>query len=49
VVRVILFWMDFAYNHGMAYFLSLVQQNFMVVNAKEGVGTGYALGAGGLP
>ncbi len=40
---------DFTYNHGMAYFLSLVCQNIMVVDAKESVSTSYMLGAGGLP
>ncbi len=40
--------MDFIYNHGMAYFLSLVQQDGMLVDAKKRVGTGYTLGAGGL-
>jgi hypothetical protein len=49
VVRVVLVWTDFTYNHGMAYFLSLVQRDVMVVNAKECVGTGYMLGVGGLP
>jgi hypothetical protein len=49
VVRGILVWMDFTYNHGMAYFLSLVQRDVMVVNAKESFGTGYTRGAGGLP
>jgi hypothetical protein len=48
-VRIVLVWMDFAYNHGMAYFLSLVQRDVVVVNAKERVGTGYTLGVGGLP
>ncbi len=47
-VRVILVRTDFTYNHGMAYFFSLVQWDVMVVNAKEHVGTGYMLGAGGL-
>jgi hypothetical protein len=47
-VRVILVWMDFTYSHGMAYFLSLVQRDVMVVDAKEHVGTGDMLGAGGL-
>ncbi len=32
----------------MAYFLSLVQQDVVVVDAKERVGTGHTLGAGGL-
>jgi hypothetical protein len=49
VVRVVLFRTDFTYYHGMAYFLSLVCQNVMVVNAKESVSTGHVLGAGGLP
>jgi hypothetical protein len=35
VVRVILVSMDFTYNHGMAYFISLVQQDVMVVDAKK--------------
>jgi hypothetical protein len=48
-VRVVLVQMDFTYNHGMAYFLSLVQWDVMVVNAKESVGTSYMLGDGGLP
>jgi hypothetical protein len=47
-VRVLLVWTDFTYNHGMAYFLSLVQQDVVVVDAKERVGTGYTLGAKGL-
>ncbi len=34
-VRVILVWMNFTYNHGMAYFLSLVRWDVMVVDAKE--------------
>jgi hypothetical protein len=49
VVRVILVWTDFTYNHGMAYFFSLVGQDVMVVDAKESDGTGYMLGAGGIP
>jgi hypothetical protein len=49
VVRVVLVWTDFTYNHGMAYFLSLVPQDVVVVDAKERVGTGYTLGVGGLP
>jgi hypothetical protein len=48
-VGVILVRMDFAYNHGVAYFLSLVQRDVILVDAKERVGTGYMLGAGGLP
>ncbi len=48
-VRVILFWMDFTYNHGMAYCLPLVCWNVMVVDVKESVSTGYTLGAGDLP
>ncbi len=48
-VRVVLVWTDFTYNHGMAYFLSLVRRDVIVVNAKECVGTGYTLGVGGLP
>ncbi len=47
-VRLVLVWTDFTYNHGMAYFLSLVQQDVVVVDAKERVGNGYTLGAGGL-
>jgi hypothetical protein len=49
VVRVVLVWMGFTYKHGMAYFLSLVRWDVMVVDAKESVGTSYTLGAGGLP
>jgi hypothetical protein len=49
VVRVILVWTDFTYNHGVAYFLPLVQRDVVVANAKERVGTGYRLGVGGLP
>ncbi len=48
-VRVILVWTDFTYNHGMAYFLSLVRRDVVVVDVKEHVGTGYMLGVGGLP
>jgi hypothetical protein len=48
VVRVVFVWTDFTYNHGMAYFLSLVRRDVMVVNAKECVGTGKTLGVGGL-
>jgi hypothetical protein len=47
-VRVVLVWMDFPHNHGMAYFVSLVEWDVMVVDAKECVGTGYMLGVGGL-
>jgi hypothetical protein len=47
-VRVILVWSDFTYDHGMAYFLPLVQQYVVVVNAKECVGTGNTFGVGGL-
>jgi hypothetical protein len=47
-VRVVLVWTDFTYNHGMAYFLSLEQRDILVIDAKESVGTGYTLGAGGL-
>ncbi len=49
VVRVILVWTDFTYNHGMGYFLSLVRQDGVVVDAKERVGTSYTLRVGGLP
>jgi hypothetical protein len=49
VVRVILVWMDFTYYHGMAYLISLVQRDVMVVDAKERVGTGYMIGAGAFP
>ncbi len=49
VVWVVLVWTDFTYNHVMAYFLSLVRLDVVVVNAKERVGTGYTLGVGGLP
>jgi hypothetical protein len=31
-VKVVFFLTDFTFNHGMAYFLSLVQRNVMVVN-----------------
>ncbi len=48
-VRVILFRTYFTYDHGMVYFLSLVQWNVMVVNAKESGSTGYMLGARGSP
>jgi hypothetical protein len=48
-VRVIPVWIDFTYNHGMAYFLSLVQWDVVVDDAKECVGTSYMLGVGGLP
>ncbi len=48
-VRVILFWSDFTNNHGVAYFLPLVQQDVVVVDAKECVGTGNMVGVGGLP
>jgi hypothetical protein len=48
-IRVILVWTDFTYNHGIAYFLSLVQRDVVVVDAKERVGTGYMLGVGGDP
>jgi hypothetical protein len=40
--------MVFTYKHGMAFFLSLVQWDVMAVDAKERVGIGYTLGAGGL-
>jgi hypothetical protein len=48
-VGVILFQTEFAYNHGVAYFLSLVQRDVMVVDANECVCTGYTLGVRGLP
>jgi hypothetical protein len=48
LVRVVIVWTNFTYNHGMAYFLSLVRRDVMVVGMKECVGTGYMLGAGGL-
>jgi hypothetical protein len=48
-VKVILFRMDFPNNHGMVFFLSLVHQNVMVVDAKESVSTSHTLCAGGLP
>jgi hypothetical protein len=48
-VRVVLFWTDFTNNHGMAYFLPLVRQDVVVVNAEECVGTGNTFGVGGLP
>jgi hypothetical protein len=49
VVRVILFQSDFTRNHGVAYFLPLVQWDIIVVNAEECVGTGNTFGVGGLP
>jgi hypothetical protein len=48
-VRVILFWFNFTNNHGVAYFLPLVQWDIFLVDAEERVGTGYMLGVGGLP
>ncbi len=48
-VRVVLFWLDFTNNHGMAYFLPLVQQDVLVVDAKECVGTSNTFGVGGPP
>ena len=48
-VRVILVRKDFTYNHGMAYFLSLVQRDVVVVDAKEQVGTATCLELGGIP
>jgi hypothetical protein len=48
-VRIVLVWMNFTYYHGMACFLSLAQQDVLVVDVKERVGTGYTLGVGGLP
>jgi hypothetical protein len=48
-VKVILFWLDFTNNHGVAYFLPLVQRDVVVVNAIECVGTGKTFGVGGLP
>jgi hypothetical protein len=47
-VRVILVRKDFTYNHGMAYFLSLVQWDVMLVDAEVDVSASYTLGAGGL-
>jgi hypothetical protein len=47
--RVVLLWKNFTYNHGMAYFLSLVQRDVVVVDVKEHVWTGHTLGAGVLP
>jgi hypothetical protein len=47
--RVVFVWTDFTYDHGMAYFLSLVQWDVVVVDGKERVCTGYMLGVGGLP
>ncbi len=48
-VRAVLVQTDFACDHGMAYFFSLVQRDVVVVDAKERVGTGYTLGAGAPP
>jgi hypothetical protein len=48
-VRVLLVWTDLTYNHGMAYFLSLVRWDVVVVDAKERVSSGYTLGVGGFP
>jgi hypothetical protein len=48
-VRVVLFWSDFTKNHGMAYFLPLVQLDVVVVDVKECVGTCNTFGVGGLP
>ncbi len=47
-IRVV-FQSDFTNNHGVAYFLPLVQRDIVVVNAEECVGTGNTFGAGGLP
>jgi hypothetical protein len=49
VVRVILLRSDFTNNHGVAYFLTLVLQDIIVLDAEERVGTSYMLGVGGLP
>jgi hypothetical protein len=49
MVRVVLVQTDFTYNHGMAYFLSLVQRDVVVVDAKEQVGTATCLELGGIP
>ncbi len=48
-VRIILFWSVFTNNHGMAYFLPLVQRDVVVVDTKECVSTGNTFGVGGLP
>ena len=39
-VRAVLVWIDFTYNHGIAFFVSHVQLDVVVVYAKEHVGTG---------
>ena len=49
VVRVVLFQLNFMNNHGVAYFHPLVQQDVVVVDAKECVGTGNMFGVGGFP
>jgi hypothetical protein len=41
--------MDFKNNHGMAYFLPLVQQDVVVVDANKDFCTGNTFGVGGLP
>ncbi len=49
-VRVITVWTDFTYNHGsMKYFLSLMQQNAMVVDAKKVLVPATHLELGALP
>jgi hypothetical protein len=48
-IRVILLRTNFTYIYGMAYFLSLVRRNAVVVDAKECVSSRHTLGVGGLP
>ncbi len=38
-VRIILLWLDLTDNHGMTDFLALVEEDVLIVNDKEGVGT----------
>jgi hypothetical protein len=47
--RVVFFRLDFTNNHGVAYFFPLVQQDIVVVDAEECVGTSNTFGVGGLP
>jgi hypothetical protein len=49
VVCVILFRTNFTYHHGVAYFLSLVRQNVLVVDEEEGVSSCNPLGTGSIP
>ncbi len=47
-IRVIVLGMNFAYHHGVTYFLPFVERYVLIVDEKEGVSAIHTLGAQGV-